>query len=194
MLTLILGGARSGKSSLALRLATERGGDDVLYVATAEPLDEEMATRIERHRAERPAAWDTLEAPVQLAEAIEARLRDRGRSFRAVVVDCVTVWMSNVVLAQEATGPEAQLQAALDEVSSLLDLVRRRELTWLLVSNEVGMGLVPPYPLGRVYRDVMGRVNQELARAADEVILVVAGLPWHLKRLTPGDAGSTAEL
>jgi adenosylcobinamide kinase/adenosylcobinamide-phosphate guanylyltransferase len=183
-LVLILGGARSGKSAYAERLAAELAGTagEVLYVATAQALDAEMAERIARHRAGRPAGWRTLEEPLDIGPAIAA-----GRSSAAVVlVDCVTLWLSNLLLSaphDETQGPnpdeaESRARAA---VERLLATHRAGTATTILVSNEVGMGLVPPYPLGRLYRDLLGRVNTWLATAADEVILLVAGLPLRLK-------------
>ena len=182
-LVLILGGARSGKSAYAERLAGELAGDGgVLYVATAQALDDEMADRIARHRAARPAAWRTLEEPLNVGPAIEAT----GAGAAVVVVDCVTLWISNLLLASgaEGMGPaeadrvDASARAAVDH---LLAAHRSGTACTLLVSNEVDMGLVPPYPLGRLYRDVLGWVNTQIAAAADEVLLMVAGLPLRIK-------------
>ncbi len=176
-LTLILGGARSGKSSYAQKLAQERGGDDVLFVATAQALDGEMATRIEAHRRERLAAWQTLEAPRHTGEAIA-----RIQPGTIVLVDCLTLLVSNVVLAlpESASAIEAEA-AAVTEVEGLIATYRRGTASWIVISNEVGMGLVPPYPVGRAYRDALGRANQRLAAEADEVVLMVAGIPMKVK-------------
>lgn len=187
-LTFILGGVRSGKSAYAQRLARERGGDRVLYVATAQASDEEMVTRIAAHRAERPAAWQTLEAPYAVGLAVRQWLATATVPPAVVLVDCLTLLVSNVLVAMgESPDPAQGEMAALAEADQLLAAVN--ELTsiagaspsWIIVSNEVGMGLVPPYPLGRVYRDALGRVNQRMAAAADEVWLMVAGLSWRLK-------------
>ena len=183
-LVLILGGARSGKSAYAERLAAEWAGeeDQVLYVATAEALDEEMAQRIARHRAARPASWRTLEEPYDLGPVIAAA----SVAASVVLVDCVTLWISNLLLGPErdetrALDADAAEEAALYAVDRLLAAHRAGTARTILVSNEVGMGLVPPYPIGRRYRDLLGRVNMWLAAAADEVILMVAGLPLRIK-------------
>ena len=176
-LTLVLGGARSGKSAHAQRLALERGRA-VLYVATAEAGDEEMAARIAAHRAERPTHWQTLEAPRRGGEAITAA----SREAEVVLVDCLTLLANNVIgpLPESATEKEATL--ALNEaVERLIEAYRASEAEWILISNEVGLGLVPPYPLGRIYRDALGRANQRLAAVADEVLFMVAGLPMKIK-------------
>ncbi len=181
-MTLILGGARAGKSAHAERLARESGGA-VLYVATAEAGDEEMRARIAEHRARRPEEWTTLEAPRDVGAAIVAR----GGDFDVVLVDCLTLLASNVILAL-AGGDSAdsicpnEAQAALgDEIDALLACCRRTSAAWFVVSNEVGLGLVPPSPLGRLYRDALGAANQRVAREADEVLFMVAGLPMRVK-------------
>lgn len=177
-LILILGGARSGKSAYAERLAHERGGA-VLFVATATAGDDEMAQRIAAHRADRPAAWPTLEAPTGVAAAVAAA--DSPAS--TILLDCVTLLVSNLLLEYEAAG-EAAIGRAIDaEIGPLLAEIEATAATWIVVSNEVGMGLVPPYPLGRAYRDLLGRVNARLAARADRAYLLVAGLPLDLKRL-----------
>lgn len=181
-LTLILGGARSGKSSYAQRLAAERGRV-VVYVATAEAGDGEMADRIAAHRAERPAHWQTLEAPRAVGVAIrEAAIRSDTGQADVILIDCLTLLANNVIvpLPEAITAPEAE--AALNvEIEALLNAYAHSAAEWLIVSNEVGLGLVPPYPLGRVYRDALGRANQRLAAMADEVLFMVAGLPLKVK-------------
>ncbi len=180
-LTLILGGARSGKSAYALRLAEQLGGR-VLYVATAEAGDREMAERITAHRAERPAAWGTLEAPRGVGEALRA-----APPAEVVIVDCLTLLANNVVVPLPETVTAAQAEAALlGEIEALLAAYQAGAGHWLIVSNEVGLGLVPPYPLGRVYRDALGRANQRVAIAADHVLFMVAGLPLAVKGRVPG--------
>lgn len=175
---LVLGGARSGKSAFAQRLADELGDGRVIFVATAQALDEEMAERIRRHRRDRPAHWRTVEAPRQVADRLAAAWRDE----RAVLLDCLSLLVSNVVLS---LGESAGLQAVEEEVKRELDgleaLFRSRPASWVIVSNEVGLGVVPPYPAGRLFRDVLGRANQRMAARADEVWLLVAGLPLRLK-------------
>jgi len=182
-LTLILGGARSGKSALAQKLAAE-GGRTVLYVATATAGDEEMAARIAAHRAERPAHWRTLEAPLQVGAAIAEAMAGAGTVAgpEVVLVDCLTLLANNVLgrLPETISAPEAEAALAA-EVDALLAAYETGAAEWIIVSNEVGLGLVPPYPLGRLYRDALGRANQRLAAAADEVLFMVAGLPLALK-------------
>jgi adenosylcobinamide kinase / adenosylcobinamide-phosphate guanylyltransferase len=176
-LTLILGGARSGKSAIAQKLAAERRGA-VLYVATATAGDEEMAARIAAHRAERPAQWRTLEAPTHVGGAIRAA----GGQAEIILVDCLTLLASNIIAALPETTPAEVAEAALTaEVEQMLDAYRALSAEWIVVSNEVGLGLVPPYPLGRIYRDALGRANQRLAAEADNVLFMVAGLPLTLK-------------
>jgi adenosylcobinamide kinase/adenosylcobinamide-phosphate guanylyltransferase len=174
-LTFVLGGARAGKSALALRLA-ERATGGVLFVATAEPYDEDMVTRIARHRAERPAAWGTLEEPRALVPALAALDLDR---YPVVVIDCLTLWVSNLLLAHE-DDPEVEVMIVA-RARELLATHAAHDAAWIVVSNEVGLGVVPPSPLGRRYRDALGRVNQLFAAAADEAYLVVAGLALDLK-------------
>lgn len=182
-LTLILGGARAGKSAYAERLVADYG-PRVLYVATAEAKDEEMHARVQAHRARRPATWTTLEAPTDVAAAVLAT----QPAVDVILLDCVTLLVTNVVLAhgeemaEDSVADEAAVEAAVSaEIEALLEAQGRLGVPMVVVSNEVGMGLVPPYPLGRLYRDVLGRANQRLAAAADRVYLLVAGLPMLLK-------------
>ena len=187
-LILILGGARSGKSAFAERLAAARAGE-VLFVATATAGDEEMARRIAAHRAARPAGWRLLEAPVAVAD----RLADDGilAGVETVLLDCLTLLVSNLLLAHEASGGEEVTRRVDAEIDALLRCFDFDEgaASWLIVSNEVGLGLVPPYPLGRIFRDLLGRANQRLAARADRVYLMVAGLPLDIKALSHGSAG-----
>lgn len=162
---LVLGGARSGKSRHAQVLA-EAAPAPHLFVATAQAFDAEMAGRIARHRAERGAGWRTVEAPYDLAAAIGAA---QGGT---VLVDCLTLWTSNLLLG------DADLDAATD---ALLAALADTPAHVVLVSNEVGWGIVPDNALARRFRDVAGRVNQRVAAAADRVDLVVAGIAMHLK-------------
>ncbi len=176
-LTLILGGARSGKSHYAQQLA-EESGRTVLFVATAEAGDAEMAARIAAHRKARPARWGTLEVPLQVGKAIGQTAPEAG----LVLVDCLTLLASNVLLSLPETVAEQDYQAAMDaEMDGLLDAYRSSRARWIVVSNEVGLGLVPVYAQGRLYRDVLGRCNQRLAQAADTVLFLVAGLPIRVK-------------
>lgn len=176
-LIFLLGGARSGKSRYAETWAREQGGN-VLFVATAQAFDDEMRERIARHRQERPAGWTTVEAPRQTGAAIQAALAGHD----TVLVDCITLLASNVLLAlPEDVAQDAVNRAVLAEIDALLAVQAASAATWLVVSNEVGMGVVPPTRLGRFYRDALGYANQRLAQAADEVLLLVAGLAWRLK-------------
>ena len=174
-LTLILGGARAGKSTFAQQLAAK--GERVLFVATAEAGDQDMAERIEAHRASRPAEWDTLEEPLDLVGAL-APVVDR---YDTVLLDCLTLWVSNLLLQAEPAG--ADIPA---EVGKLLEAYERATPDWIIVSNEVGLGVVPPTELGRAYADELGRANQFVAAAADDVYFVAAGLPLNLKKLSEG--------
>ncbi|HET6319329.1 MAG TPA: bifunctional adenosylcobinamide kinase/adenosylcobinamide-phosphate guanylyltransferase, partial [Chloroflexota bacterium] len=160
----VLGGARSGKSSCAERLATECG-EPVLYVATATAGDDEMRERIERHRTQRPASWRTQETPTSLQPQVSG--------IHTVLVEDLTLLLSNL-MGEDASSAEARAQA---EVQALTQL----HVNVVLVSNEVGMGLVPPYHLGRVFRDSLGRLNQSAASLVDEAYFVVAGVPLRLK-------------
>ena len=167
-LTLILGGARSGKSTFALRLAERRGGL-VTFIATARADDDEMKTRIADHRRERPPDWETHEIPVGIA----ANLQKTPLQTDVVVLDCITLLVSNLLLRDEPSAPAA-VEA---EIAALLAFAKNSPADWVVVSNEVGLGLVPEYPLGRIYRDLLGRANQQLAAQADKVFWMVAGIP-----------------
>jgi adenosylcobinamide kinase/adenosylcobinamide-phosphate guanylyltransferase len=184
-LTLVLGGARSGKSAFALRLARQAGGR-VLYVATAWPGDEEMRWRVARHRRARPSAWRLLEEPLAVAQALAPLLDDTD----IVLIDCLTIWVSNLLLsalpggivrsAVEATVAERVVDEAID---ALLQSYRNGTASFIVVSNEVGLGLVPEHPLGRLFRDGLGRANQRVAAQADKVYLLVAGMAVDVETL-----------
>lgn len=188
-ITLILGGARSGKSDWAEGVAAGTGRP-VIFLATATAGDAEMAERIAAHRASRSAVWRTVEEPTDLAAAV----RDHARSGDIVLVDCLTLWVSNRLLDRIGDadpdslpgGAWAAIEVALLEATAaLLAAARQQDAALILVSNEVGLGLVPPTPMGRRYRDALGRVNRLAAAAADSVVLMVAGLPVDLRRLAP---------
>ena len=164
-LTLVLGGARSGKSRHAEGLITA-SPPPWTYVATAEAGDEEMAARIKSHRERRGAQWRTIEAPRELAKALSAC------GDGPVLVDCLTLWLSNLMLA------EANIE---EETARLEETLAAANGPLVLVANEVGSGIVPSYPLGRRFRDVQGILNQRMAARAERVILMVAGLPLALK-------------
>jgi adenosylcobinamide kinase/adenosylcobinamide-phosphate guanylyltransferase len=164
---LVLGGARSGKSVYAEKLVAESGLTPV-YIATAKAGDVEMAERIAEHRARRDPAWRTVEAP----EALEAALAESAGEGRAVLVDCLTLWLSNLMLAGADVDARTQ---------NLCESARRLPGLTVFVSNEVGLGLVPDTPLGRRFRDAQGRLNQAVATVADRVVFMAAGLPLVLK-------------
>ena len=164
---LILGGARSGKSAYAHRLA-ESFAAERLYLATAEAGDEEMAARIGRHRADRGRDWATLEEPLELARA----LRAEARPGRVVVVDCLTLWLSNLILAGRDPG---------EAVAGLIQAIGGLAGPAILVSNEVGLGIVPDNTLSREFRDWQGRANRQVAEACDAAVFIAAGLPLQLK-------------
>lgn len=172
----VTGGARSGKSSFAQHLAEQLGGTEVTFIATAEAHDDEMRERVQRHRYERPARWTTLEAPRETARAL------RTAATNVVLLDCLSLLVSNALLAHEPLLAHEREAAALAEVEALLEVAAARSGHLILVSNEVGSGVVPPYPLGRAFRDALGRANQRAAQAAHEAYLIVAGLPLTLKR------------
>lgn len=191
-LTLLLGGVRSGKSGRAVALAAERAGDAgrVLFVATAQALDDDMTRRIEAHRAERPAGWDTLESPIELAAELDRALAaagDASSPYDVVVIDCLTLWVSNILLALPDADDAERVVA--ERVEGLLAVSGSRHgvaaptppTRWIVVSNEVGLGVVPPTPLGRRYRDALGRANRIVAAAADVVTLMVAGIELPLR-------------
>jgi adenosylcobinamide kinase/adenosylcobinamide-phosphate guanylyltransferase len=179
MLTLILGGARSGKSRLAQRLAAQAGR--VSYVATARAdtdrpdTDPEMAARIERHRVDRPGSWRTIEEPLALASAVERAASEAD----AILVDCLTIWLSNLFCEHRDAPPGRPEAAAKAELQRIAVAACRSRV--ILVSNELGSGTVPESSVTRAFRDAQGLLNQWAAEAADEVILTVAGLPLYLK-------------
>ena len=182
-LILLLGGARSGKSALAERLAARlAGAGGVLYVATAQAGDDEMRARIAEHQRRRPASWRTLEAPLRPRRRHPRARRRRERRPRRLPHRLDV----QPAAARGRRRRDADAGAGVGRAGAVADLLaacRATSATCLLISNEVGLGLVPPYPLGRAYRDLLGRINQRVAAAADEVYLLVAGIPVDLKAL-----------
>jgi len=176
-LILLLGGARAGKSAYAERLAEDAArasGAQVCFIATAQELDEDMTARIARHRTERPVNWRTIEEPCQIHEALK-----RASDARIVIVDCLTLFVSNWLMHHE---DEHECEQFVRRVTrEFLEQAHVRQQTIICVSNEVGLGIVPDTRMGRVFRDLLGRVNQDFAAAADEVHLLFAGLPLRLK-------------
>lgn len=167
LLALVLGGARSGKSRFALERACKTGLP-LLFLATAEARDEEMAEKIARHRVDRGELWRTIEEPRRIADVV------RRESGQAIVVDCLTLWLANVM----GEDPRTPVEPFLDE---LVDALAKRRSAIVAVSNEVGFGIVPENALARVFRDAAGRMNQRVAALADEVTLLVAGQPLRVK-------------
>jgi len=170
---LILGGARSGKSTYAQKLASEIS-DNVLFVATAEPLDEEMKKRISAHRRQRPRTWTTIETPYHIAEKIEGL-----KNSDLILIDCITLLVSNI-LGKEIK-PEKAEKTVLKELDSLISTVTKLNCHCIMVSNEVGMGIVPENHLARIYRDLLGKVNQIIAANATEVYFMTVGIPLKIK-------------
>ena len=169
--TFILGGCRSGKSSLALRTAEAVDAGQRIFIATAVPFDAEMQDRVRRHQKERGAGWITLEAPLALPEA----LTEHSREGRVVLVDCLTLWVSNLLLEwTDAAAVE-------NRIAELARAVQACTGPVILVSNEVGFGVVPDSQLGRQFRDLAGMANQAVAAEADEVIMTVAGIAVVIK-------------
>jgi adenosylcobinamide kinase / adenosylcobinamide-phosphate guanylyltransferase len=167
---LVLGGARSGKSSWALEYV-EHFYNSYMFLATAEVMDEEMAHRVHLHREVRGPKWQLREEPLEIAKILESG----DCAVEAVLIDCVTIWLSNVLLKKgEEKVPVYQ--------NTLLEALARSDQSVIIVSNEVGSGIVPEHPLGRQYRDMAGSLNQKLAAVADKVVMTVAGLPIFLKQ------------
>ena len=171
-LTLIIGGARSGKSSLAEKMASEH--ERVLFVATAQAGDDEMAERIAAHKASRPDTWDTLDEPLDVAGALARQPGD----YDLILIDCLTVWTANLMLEDESKTPDYDASS-----NGLLRAYDDGDTSWVVVTNEVGFGVVPPSESGRAFRDALGRVNAVFARRADRVISMTAGLALDLKAL-----------
>jgi adenosylcobinamide kinase/adenosylcobinamide-phosphate guanylyltransferase len=169
----ITGGARSGKSSFALK-ETERTEGHKVYIATAEALDDEMSARIEKHKRERSEEWQTIEEPYDLGKALGS-IEDH---VAVVLIDCLTLWTSNILIKYEHDPPviEELIDGLIDSIMTLKD-----RIAVYIVSNEVGMGIVPDNPLSRTFRDLAGRLNQKVATFSDEVYLVMSGLPLKIK-------------
>lgn len=165
--TLVLGGVRSGKSRFAQKLAEKESS--VVFVATAKAVDEEMRNKIRRHQQERPKQWRTVEEPLDLARVFD----ECAQQFKILLVDCLTLFVANVL--------EADPEMVNARIDALVEALRHVPTSVVLVSNEVGSGVVPPYPSGRQFRDLLGEVNQKVASVADKVVLMVAGLPLVLK-------------
>jgi len=182
-LIMVTGGARSGKSNFAEE-KVRSFGDEILYIATAIAFDDEMKERIHRHRMHRPSSWETLEAFRDFDKILPDMLLERN----AVLLDCMTIMVSNIMLqramdwenisVEEINEVEKEVS---DQIEALLLIIKQADIPFVLVTNELGMGLVPPYALGRAIRDIAGRVNQQIAGAADEVFMCVSGIPVKIK-------------
>ncbi len=167
-ITLILGGARSGKSTYALRLAARK---DTAFVATCQGLDKEMRERIRLHKLKRPKHWQTIEEPYALPEAVSKI----SNKFGCLIIDCLTLWVSNLILKKKP------LRYIEDEIIRTIKLLKKSKAKAIIVSNEVGLGIVPGNKLSRDFRDIAGKVNQIVAGGADEVVFMVSGIPWRIK-------------
>ncbi|MCX7747641.1 MAG: bifunctional adenosylcobinamide kinase/adenosylcobinamide-phosphate guanylyltransferase [Clostridia bacterium] len=180
---LVTGGARSGKSSFAEE-TVKSFGERILYIATAIPFDEEMKLRVEKHKARRPSNWDTLEKYKEFDTQMESHLT--GKS--GVLLDCITVMITNIMMEMNVKWDEIRKEdiknvenCVYREVEKLMELIKRTSVEFVLVTNEVGMGIVPEYPISRLFRDIAGRVNQMLAKNAREVYLCVSGISVKIK-------------
>lgn len=173
--TFITGGARSGKSAFAERIAHGFGAP-LGYLATAQSLDGEMGERIRRHRQRRGDVWQTLEEPLHLAQAL---IKNDGL-YKVILIDCLTLWLTNLILLHEQPGNGTE-EAIMAEVRTLETTLRTMSTPVIMVSNEVGMGIVPEHKLGRIFRDIAGQANQILAAMADDAWLVASGIPLRLK-------------
>jgi len=174
---LITGGARSGKSSYAQILAG-KSGEKVLFVATAEARDDEMRRRIEAHKANRPASWTTLETPTDVGRNI----RENAGDNRIILLDCITLLVNAVFNRFGENLDEKEIEAAVtEEINEIIDCIESLDKDFIIVTNEVGLGLVPANEAGRFYRDILGKANSMLAAACDEVYLMVSGLPVKVK-------------
>jgi len=178
--TLVLGGAQSGKSYYAQQLASHF--ERVAFIATARCADAEMRRKIGRHRRERPAAWRTIEAPLDLEKAVRAA----SRESEVVLIDCLTVYVDNVMSARRKSRSKSRSNSE-EYANAVCEAIRTAEASVIVVSNEVGSGVVPPYRSGRAYRDFLGQMNQKVAQISDLVILMVAGVPMTVKESRASD-------
>ncbi|MBL0937978.1 MAG: bifunctional adenosylcobinamide kinase/adenosylcobinamide-phosphate guanylyltransferase [Gemmatimonadaceae bacterium] len=186
-ITFYLGGVRAGKSARAQAHAESIAGAQRIFIATAQAFDDEMTRRIAKHREDRGEQWHTIEEPIAIVDAITNYMRSEqrvsGQLATVVLIDCLTLWVSNLLLALPETDHATQAEHRVaDAARALAALMQAHsQVHWIVVSNEVGLGVVPPTPLGRAYRDALGRANQILAEAAEHVQLMVAGLELRLK-------------
>ena len=175
---LLTGGARSGKSRLAQELALKSSGQ-VLFVATAAAGDDEMKRRIETHRQSRPSGWTTLEVTTNIGKSITKNIG----SARTVIIDCITLLISNVFGQFEESDAAARVEkAVVKEIKELCDCIDRTDADFIIVTNEVGLGIIPGDRVSRLYRDLLGKANQMLAEHVDEVYLMISGIPLEIKK------------
>ncbi|MBN1623275.1 MAG: bifunctional adenosylcobinamide kinase/adenosylcobinamide-phosphate guanylyltransferase [Clostridia bacterium] len=181
---LVVGGARSGKSSFAEKLCRD-SGESVCYIATSKITDDDMADRVAKHRAQRPAAWHTIERYDDFQSLVNV---DVFKNYNVFLLDCITIMITNIMFDQSVDYDTCSAQTLdviestiFSEIKNLLDVMIKNNKTLIMVSNEVGMGIVPSYRLGSIFRDISGRVNQFLAGEADEVYNIICGLPQKLK-------------
>lgn len=181
-LILVTGGARSGKSSFGE--AQFNAGDMVLYIATAQPFDEEMRERVRKHRQQRPEHWETLEAYKGFTE----KLKYIPKGTAGILLDCITLMVTNILLEYNLDWDNASTEmlneienTVAEEAKKLIAALKEHQVKKVLITNELGWGLVPDYPLGRIFRDIAGRINQYIASEADEVYIVICGIPNKLK-------------
>jgi len=167
----VLGGCRSGKSSYALEMSQKFSGDNKVFIATCIPHDDEMKQRVARHQEERSQAWETVEAPLLLPEAVT----EKSRTADTIIIDCLTLWVSNLLM-ESADSEKIEMH-----ISRLTEAIENSQCPLVLVSNEVGHGIVPENKLARQFRDLVGFVNQAVAGCADKVIWTVAGIPMRIK-------------
>jgi adenosylcobinamide kinase/adenosylcobinamide-phosphate guanylyltransferase len=173
-ITFLLGGARSGKSTFAQEIAAKLG-EKVLFIATGEPLDDEMQTRIEEHKKNRPKNWQTIEAPRNIGMILKDQIND----VQVVIIDCLTLLVSNLI-GDEVDYSEDE-RNVMGEINELIVIMDASPASFIIVSNEVGLGLVPDTKLGRIYRDLLGKVNQLIVQHANRVYLMTAGIPIKIK-------------
>jgi len=169
--TFILGGARSGKSSYALELAKKINSKNTAFIATCQALDNEMSKRINIHRKTRPKSWKTFEEPINISRL----LKKMEKRYKVIIMDCLTLLVSNMLLGN------MKQEEIEDEISKILSVLKKNNAENIIVSNEVGLGIVPENKLARDFRDIAGRVNQIVAKNADKVFFMVSGVPWRIK-------------
>ncbi|PID84885.1 MAG: bifunctional adenosylcobinamide kinase/adenosylcobinamide-phosphate guanylyltransferase [Chloroflexi bacterium] len=187
-LTFVLGGARSGKSDYGEALA-QKLSDDVVFIATAQAFDDEMRRRIKHHQAHRPAHWHTIESPTNIVQSLAEK------KASVVLLDCMTVLVSNLILPLgDDLSEEAAETAVQREVNEIIQFIQKSDDHWIIISNEVGLSIVPENRLARLYRDVLGRANKQMAAVANEVIFMVAGLPLVVKSDSPDKGISISEM